>query len=311
MLPCNFNHMYYFYRVAVHKSVSKASKELLIAQSALSTQLKQLEESLDTTLFNRTKGGMALTETGDLVFKYASRMFETYEEMKRAMVLAEKEVRGPLHIGVVNSIGIYLLPEILTAFHQKFLDVQINLEMHSSNLVLEMLQENQVDLALIAWNRQYPQLESAVIMQNSMTLVASAKHPLARRRKLAIKDLAEEQFIGYEAGTPTRIMIDSHFKSLGLNLNYVLELTNIATIKHLAVTGMGLAFLPRIAVEHEIKDRVLKEIDIPETQMERPVTVYWKERRVLSRPAQEFIDFLKAWSEAGESAGKPEKAAKG
>ncbi len=309
MLPCNFNHMYYFYRVAVHKSVSKASKELLIAQSALSTQLKQLEESLDTTLFNRTKGGMALTETGELVFRYASQMFETYEEMKRAMVLAEKEVRGPLNIGVVNSIGIYLLPEILTAYHGKFPDVQINLEMHSSNLVLEMLQENQVDLALIAWNRQYPQLESAVIMQNSMILVGSAKLPLAKRRKLTLKDLADQKFIGYEAGTPTRIMIDSHFKSMGLNLDYVLELTNIATIKHLAVTGMGLAFLPKIAVDHEIKDKILKAVDIPETRMERPVTVYWKERRVLSRPAQEFIDFLKHWPvPAGE--GEPGKASK-
>jgi DNA-binding transcriptional LysR family regulator len=89
MLPCNFNHLYYFYRVAVHKSVSKASKELLIAQSALSTQLKQLEESFETTLFNRTKGGMDLTESGDLLYTYASKMFETFDEMKRAMVLAE------------------------------------------------------------------------------------------------------------------------------------------------------------------------------------------------------------------------------
>ena len=298
MLPSNFNHLYYFYRVAVHKSVSKASKELLIAQSALSTQLKQLEESLDTTLFNRTKGGMALTDTGDLVFGFASNMFETYEEMRRAMVLAETEVRGPLHIGSVNSIGIYLLPEILTAFHEQFGDVQIHLEMHTSNLVLEMLQENQIDLALIAWNRQYPQLESAVIMQNDMILAANPKHPLIRKRKPTLKDLAEYPFIGYEAGTPTRIMIDSHFKSLGLNLDYVLELSNIATIKQLAISGMGLALLPRIAVEHELKDKVLRPVEVPEAQMERPVTLYWKERRVLSRPAQEFINFLKGWKKA-------------
>ena len=307
MLPSNFNHLYYFYRVAVHKSVSKASKELLIAQSALSTQLKQLEESLDTTLFNRTKGGMALTDTGELVFRYASEMFETYEDMRRAMALAEKEVRGPLHIGSVNSIGIYLLPEILTAFHGKFPDVQIHLEMHNSNLVLEMLQENQIDLALIAWNRQYPQLDSAVIMQNDVVLVSSARHPLARKRKPVLKDLANQKFIGYEAGTPTRIMIDSHFKSMGIPVNYVVELSNIATIKQLAISGMGLAFLPRIAVELELKDKVLKSIPVPETHMERPVTLYWKERRVLSRPAQEFIRFLKGYRTRTASAGKTVK----
>ena len=116
MLPSNFNHLYYFYRVAVHKSVSKASKELLIAQSALSTQLKQLEESLDTTLFNRTKGGMALTDTGELVFRYASTMFETYEDMRRAMVLATDDKEAGR-----NLFRAAFAPYYATPVYNKFL----------------------------------------------------------------------------------------------------------------------------------------------------------------------------------------------
>jgi DNA-binding transcriptional LysR family regulator len=292
MLPCNFNHLYYFYRVAVHKSVSKASKELLIAQSALSTQLKQLEESLEMTLFNRTKGGMTLTERGEILFRHASQMFETYEEMKRAMVLAEKQVRGPLNLASVYSVGNYLLPKILTDYHQKYPDVQINLELYSSNRVMEMLQENQVDLAIIAWNRQYPLLNSTVILQNSLILVAHVDHPLARKRKPRLEEIPEHRFIGYEAGTPTRIMIDSHFKSLGFPLTYVMESSNIATIKQLAVAGMGLALLPRFAVDLEIKLKMLRSIPITEAEIERPITLYWKERRVLTRPAQKFLEYI-------------------
>jgi DNA-binding transcriptional LysR family regulator len=295
MLPCNFNHLYYFYRVAAHKSVSKASKELLIAQSALSTQLKQLEESFNTTLFNRTKGGMTLTETGEIVFRYAMSMFETFEQMKRELVLAEKEVRGPLRLGSVNSVGIYFLPEVLTAFHRKFPDVEVEMEMHTSSRVMELLQENLVDLALIAWDRQYPQLDSAVIMQDALLLVAHPEHPLTRKRNPSLSDLSEHRFVGYEPGTPTRILIDAHFKGLGVSLDYVLSLSNIATIKHMAVAGMGLTFLPRLAVELEIKERILRAVNIPEAQIERPVTLYWKSRRVLSRPAEEFRTFLKAW----------------
>jgi len=294
MLPCNFNHLYYFYRVAVHQSVSKASKELLIAQSALSTQLKQLEESLELTLFNRTKGGMALTDKGQLVYKYASKMFETYDDMRRAMALAENEVRGPLRIGSVNSIGIYLLPEILADFHDKFPDVQIKLEMQSSNEVVDLLQENHVDVALIAWDRKYPQLASRVIMNNSLLLVGGPKHPLARRRNLVPADLAEENFIAYEAGTPTRMMIDAYFKEIDVSLNYVLESANIASIKHLAIEGMGLAFLPEIAVQLELKEKAMKPIKVRGLQLERPITLYWKERRALTRPAEEFIRFIRA-----------------
>ncbi len=294
MLPCNFNHLYYFYRVAVHKSVSRASKELLIAQSALSTQLKQLEESFESTLFNRTKGGMDLTEDGRLVYRYASQMFESFDEMKRAMALAEKEVKGPLNIASVNSIGIYLLPHWLTEFSEIYPDVKIKLELHSSNRVMELLQENHVDLSLITWNRQYPQLESDIIMQNDMVLVASPKHRFARKRKHTLRDLADESVIGYEAGTPTRIMMDTHFKGLGIPLPYILDMTNISAMKQLAMAGMGIAFLPQFAVRVELEQKMLKAIDIPEARLERPVTLYWKERRVLTRPAQEFIKFLQA-----------------
>lgn len=307
MLPCNFNHLYYFYRVAVHESVSKASKELLIAQSALSTQLKQLEESLEVTLFNRTKGGMALTDKGQLVFKFAQQMFEKHEEMRRAMALAETEVRGPLRIGSVNSVGIYLLPGMLTEFHKKFTDVQIHLEMRSSNEVIELLQDNEVDLALIAWDRRYPQLTSEIIMQNELLLVGHSRHALARKRTIRAGDLSGQKLLGYEAGTPTRITVDNALKAAGVAPDYVLESANIATIKHLAIEGMGLAFLPEIAVEGEIRDKILRVIEVEGFRLERPITLYWKERRALPRPAEKFIDFLREW--AGNLQSQPAREA--
>ena len=301
MLPCNFNHLYYFYRVAVHQSVSKASKELLIAQSALSTQLKQLEEFLELTLFNRTKGGMALTDKGELVFKHAQHMFETYEAMRREMALAETEVKGPLSIGCVSSVGIYLLPELLTSFHEKFPDVQIQLDMRSSSEVIEMLQENAVDVAFIAWDRKYPQLTSHVVMQNHLVLVGNPKHELSRKRKISLADFAENQLLGYEAGTPTRMLIDSQFKEAGIRPSYILESANIATMKHLVLEGMGFAYLPEIAVQNEIKAKSLKVIDIEGGRLERPITLYWKERRALTRPAEEFLRFVRESTGAGDA----------
>ena len=235
---------------------------------------------------------MDLTENGELLDSYASRMFETYDDMRRAMVLAEKQVRGPLNIAAVRSIGIYYLPRILTEYHRRFPDVQVNLELHSSNRVMEILQDNQADLALIAWNRQYPLLKSSVVMQNNMVLVAHPKHPLVKKRNLRLDDVVGHSFVGYEAGTPTRVMIDSHFKSLGIHLEYVMESSNIDSLKQLAVAGMGLAFLPEIAIEVELKQKMLKPIGMDELRIERPVTVYWKERRVLPRPAQMILKFL-------------------
>lgn len=293
MLPCNFNHLYYFYRVAVHQSVSKASKELLIAQSALSTQLKQLEEFLELPLFNRTKGGMELTERGKLVFKHANSMFESFDALQRELALAETKVKGPLRVGTVSSIGIYLLPGLLAPYYGKFPEVRIELEMQNSNEVIDLLQENLIDVAFIAWDRKYPQLASTVVTQNHLVLVGNPNHAVAKKRKISLSDIAHGQLLGYETGTPTRMMIDSHFKEAGIKPHYVLESANVATLKHLAVEGMGLAFLPEISVPLELKDKALKKLPLEGIELARPITMYWKERRALTRPAEEFLAFVK------------------
>src|SRR6185503_2221208 len=185
---------------------------------------------------------------------------------------------------------------------RRYPDVQIHLELQSSNKVMEMLQENQVELSLITWNRQYPLLQSKVVMQNHLILVTNPKLPLAKKKQVALSDLVGQKFIGYEAGTPTRLLIDAHFKNLGLPLDYVIESANTAAIKQLVLEGMGAAFLPEISVGLELKQKLLKVIDVPEAQMDRPITVYWKERRVMSRPAQKMLELLQELGSGGQVA---------
>jgi DNA-binding transcriptional LysR family regulator len=134
-----------------------------------------------------------------------------------------------------------------------------------------------------------------VILQNHLVLVANPKHPLAKKRNPTLADLAEHRFLGYEPGTPTRIMIDSHFKNLGHPLDYLMEPANIATMKQLAIAGLGPALLPAFAVKLETKLKMLKVIPVSEAALDRPITMYWKERRVLTRPAQKFVEFVKNW----------------
>ena len=165
---------------------------------------------------------------------------------------------------------------------------------------MEMLQENQVELSLITWNRQYPLLQSKVVMQNHLILVANPKLPFAKKKQMTLHDLVGQRFIGYEAGTPTRMLIDAHFKNLGFPLDYVIESANTAAIKQLVLEGMGAAFLPEISVGLELKQKLLKVIDVPEAQMDRPITVYWKERRVMSRPAQKMLELLEEANPGGE-----------
>ena len=145
-------------------------------------------------------------------------------------------------------------------------------------------------------------LDFSAVAEDQLEIVSRLAKP---NREIYLLHVAEPDpsFVGYEAGTPTRVMIDSHFKGLGVHLDYVMESSNIDSIKQLAVAGMGMAFLPEIAIEMELKQKMLKSIAIEELRIERPVTVYWKERRVLPRPAQMILKYLEERNRAEVPAG--------
>lgn len=292
MLPLNFNHFYYFYEVARHGSFTAAARDLLVSQSSLSIQIRQLEESLGGPLFDRRKGGVDLTEAGAAAYQVAERIFPEIDRLHSTLLESERRIRGTVSVGTVNSIGIYLLPRILTRFKEDFPDVGFKIDFKEGEAVLDTLYAGKVDFAILPWNRKYAGLTGTLLTRNKMFLVASADHPLAGAEKVSPRELEKYPFIGYEEGMQTRSMIDAMFKRMALTIEYTIESANSATIKHMVIAGMGLAILPDIAVAPEIRQGLIKRIDVPSLLMSRDVVLYHKTNRTLSATRRKFVDFL-------------------
>ena len=292
MLPLNFNHFYYFYEVARSGSFTGAARELMVSQSALSVQVKQLEESLGAQLFDRNKGGVALTEAGTTAYQVAERVFPEIDRLRATMQESERMIIGRVTIGTVNSIGIYVLPEILTVFKEEFPDVSLKVDFKEADPIMDLLRAGRVDFSILPWDRKYPELTSVRLTKSKMFLVAPTDHPLARKRSISPRELEQYPFVGYEEGMYTRTMIDGLFRRMAVTVEYSIESANSATIKHMVMAGMGVGVLPEFAVSGEIRRRQLARLEVPTLTMSQDMTLYYRSNRALSGTQARFMAFL-------------------
>jgi DNA-binding transcriptional LysR family regulator len=293
VLPFNFNHLYYFYVVAKHRSFSNAAEELRVSQSAISVQIKQFEASLGHALFHRVKSGAELTESGQIVFQYAEEVFHDVDRLRSTLEALEHQIAGSVTIGTVNSIGIYILPDILKAFNDHYPAVRVGIQFKEPRDLPGMVQRGTADFALLTFARRFAGLASVPLQKHKMFLVAPAAHPLASRDSVSPRELEAFPFIGYEEGMETRMMMDALFRRMRLNIEYTMESSNVATIKHMVMAGLGLSFLPEAAVAGELRQGTLVRPPIPSLFMTQDITLYYKSSRILTPTRREFLQFIR------------------
>jgi DNA-binding transcriptional LysR family regulator len=293
--PINFNHFYYFYEVARHGGFTAAAAELMISQSALSIQIKSFEESLGATLFDRTRGGVELTDTGQMAYQVAERVFQDVEQLLADVRESGRRFTGAVSVGTVNSIGIYVLPRVLGAFRDAYPEVEVRVDFKPVEGVIRQVESGRVDFAIIPWNRKYGDLLGIPLQPVKMFLVAPPDHPLASRERVPPRELGDYPFVGYEQGLQTRTMTDSLFKRIGVEVSYAIESANAATIKHMVMAGMGLAVIPEFAVHNELRGGDLVRLDVPMMTMSQELTVYLRKNRTLSPARAHFLEFLQEY----------------
>lgn len=292
MLPLNFNHLYYFYVVAKAGSFSEAARELNVSQSSVSVQIRLFEDYLEHKLFNRLKKGVELTESGVVVFQFAEEVFHDVDRIWNDLAAMERQVKGTLALGTINSFGIYTLPGLLKDFTTRFPEVKVAVQFGTSRQLADMLQTGKVDLAIVNSTRRFAGLTGVPLLETKLFLVAPPDHPLATAENVNPRDLESHPFVGYEEGSETRAMMDALFRRMSLSIEYALESSNVATVKHMVLSGLGLSVLPEMAVGEEIRGGRLVRVDVPGFHMAQKMTLYYKTNRTLTPTRREFLSFM-------------------
>lgn len=285
-----------FHAVARNLSFTKAAEALFMTQPAVTFQIRQLEDHFGTRLFDRTHGGITLTNAGSVVLDYAERILALSAELDTRVKDMGGKVAGPLYIGASTTIAEFLLPQILGEFKSRFPALVPKLVVANSEAVQSRIEERSLDLGFIEGDSHLPTLVSEVCCEDELRLICASSHPLAHEKAVTASMMRAHPFITRESGSGTREVTDHYFARAGVppdSLDIAMEAGSPEALKGLVVTGLGFAIISKSAVVNEIRLAQLVEVPLS-PRLVRYLSVVYPKERFHSHAVMSFVAFAKA-----------------
>jgi DNA-binding transcriptional LysR family regulator len=279
-----------FLAVAHHLNFTKAGRELHLSQPSVSVRIKQLEYEFGVKLFEQFGKQVALTEAGRLLVPYALRVVAAMDDARHAIDEFQGIERGKLRIGASTTPGMYLLPKIISRFKSLYPRIEVQMTIRNTREVEEGILKDEFDLGFVGGHLVTGQVEVVPWYMDEILLVAPPDHPLARRKKIRPEDLARERFVVREAGSATRSIIENRLRVLDVQPRDSVELGNPEAVKQAVKNGLGIAFISKLAVEAELKSKILIVIGTKDLASRREMKIVYRKERHLSRAALALIE---------------------
>jgi len=282
-----------FIAVATFGGFHRAAETLRLSQPAVSARIKALEESLGSTLFARSRNTLTLSDAGRILRPFAEQLLKTASQARQAVHELKPASGGPLQIAAALSISVYFLPDVLKRFQRAHPKVIIAIRPGHSKEVLEMVLNEEAEIGL-ARSLQHPMIETISLRDDPLLLVTHPTQGPTRARDAKLERVAEWPLIFYERGSSDWMLTHSLFRRAGLVPNVAFELDTIETAKRMVERGLGVAFLPQLAVGREIRLRKLVMIKLLDAEpLGRSLDVIHPRRHPLRGQAQAFLRALK------------------
>lgn len=235
----------YVLAVAETRNFTRAAQRCFVVQSALSHQIKALEQELGLTLFARTSRRVELTAAGEAFLPGARASLEAAGRAAADAATTIGQVRGTLTIGLIPTVTAIDIPATLRGFHHAHPAVRISVRSAASDELAEAIRDGDVDIAVLGLPENTPpaHVETRELARERLVAVLATDHRLARRRRVGLKDLAQETFADFPAGTPGRAQSDMAFAAAGVQRDVTFEAMSTNLIIDLIRQGLAIALL--------------------------------------------------------------------
>jgi len=274
-----------FLTVATEKSFSRAAEKLLRTQPAISLSIQRLEVELGEKLIDRSAKDLLLTDAGKVVLEYARRFENLQGELENALAEMRDKSAGRLTIGANESSTLYLLDHI-ERYRRQFPKIKVQIRRSLSSKIPAEL------LGILTYDPEDERLVSKVIYHDHLAFIVSPRHRLAAQAEVSISELSDEQFIAHNVVSPYRAVVLREFQRHKVPLHMDLEMPTIEAIRKMVQRNEGVAFLPRMCVDEEIRQGMLREVKVKEMDVDRKIRLVYPARRVLSHAAQAFLEVV-------------------
>ncbi|HET8939462.1 MAG TPA: LysR substrate-binding domain-containing protein [Polyangiales bacterium] len=285
----NLNHLRVFASVAEHGNLTRAARELNVSQPAISKQLSDLEEDLGTQLVDRLPRGVRLTQAGEVLFTHAQRILQAERAAQQDLRDLRGLGRGKLSVGASTTVGSYLVPSLMGELHRQHPGVQLDLSIANTAAVQSAVLENRCDVGLIEGFVTSESLAVETLIADDMVGIAAPAHPVLARGPLRAASLAELPLLMREQGSGSREVVEAALRKRNLDIKPVMSLGSTEAIKSAVIHGLGIAFVSRLTVEHELQSKRLVELSFNDLQIRRDLYLVALRGKRHSAAASAFI----------------------
>ena len=289
----NLNHLAIFHAVAEEESMSRGAERLCISQPAVSKQIKDLEAALGVTLFDRLPRGLRLTHAGEVLAGHARRLFAAEADAEQALAELKGLVQGRLTIGASLTIGDYLLPQILGAYHQSYPGIALHLEIANTRVIQQKLRDGVLDVGLTEGFADDADLEAEAFGEDELVAVVPPGHPLLGESAVSAARLCAEPFLMREPGSGTREVVERALARLGIAVTPAMSLGSTEAIKRSVASGLGVAIISKLALEAEFSIGRLCPLPLRDLTLTRPLHLVRLRGKSAGPAVQAFSSLLK------------------
>jgi DNA-binding transcriptional LysR family regulator len=288
----DFDQLTTFIEVAKLGSFSRAGQKVFRSQSAVSAQIRQLEEEYGERLLDRSGKSVRLTPAGEVLFEYAGRLLTMRQESLRAVGDQGSNPRGVLAIGANEATCLYVLPDIFAEYHRLYPAVQISIYRNFSRKILQVVEDGKVDVGVVTMPVKSRRLRVHTIFRDRLVLIASPENPLSRRKTVLVSEIAEHPLIFPRTGY-MRQLLDKLFRPYRSRLRVTMELPSVGMIKCYVAAGLGVSLISSQFARDEERAGQLKLVHIEGPEMWRELGLIYQRDRSLPRAAAVFINLTR------------------
>lgn len=289
------NQLRIFLKVVQLKSVTKASEALHLSQPAVSIQLKNFQEQFEIPLTEIIGRKIFVTEFGQEVADAAENILNQVNAINYKSLAYKGQLYGKLKISVVST-GKYVIPYFLTGFMKNHEGIELEMDVTNKNRVIESLQKNEVDFAMVSIIPENTQIEKIDLMTNRLYLVGNKESNF--KKNTSTEDIFKQlPLIFREKGSGTRQIMEEFISNNQISVNKKLELTSNEAIKQAILAGLGCSVMPIIGIRKEIQDKDLSIIPVKGLPIETTWSLIWLKNKTLSPTSQAFLEYLSSEKE--------------
>lgn len=282
------------YLVSIGESgtFTAAAKELYISQSALSQQIKRMEEELGVPLFNRTRNRLQFTPAGELLHKRARQIVKEVDEAKTAIEELEELCRGSLHIGVVQTVNAYLIPGVVSQFSSNYPDIQLNISELSAPEIENQIENFELDMGISFAPPDASNITFDPLFEEELLFIVHQSHAMTGKKKVNVSELNGKDLILLSNDFCTRRIWNGCMQEADISPNVKIEMNTIDSILSTLDTNSQMGtILPELTL-HMKAAKELKAVHLTNPTPARKVGLLHRKGSYRSKASKAFANIL-------------------